>query len=192
MKYIYLLPSRMLSFFLVIGLTFGSLSAVAQDRTALDNDVNAAIKKLLATSPAAKELASSAEGLLVFPKISKAGFVIGVQYGNGALVRPKKSGGYYVDDYFSIKSASGGIQVGVQSFGDVMILMTDTAVEHIETSNGWEELGTGPSIVIVNKGIAKTLTTKTAKSDVYAFTFGLKGLMAGLDLQGTRIQRLRK
>jgi lipid-binding SYLF domain-containing protein len=191
MNYIYLLSSRIFCLFLLIGVTFGSTSATAKDRTALDNDVHAAIKLLKATSPAARRLASSAKGALVFPNIVKAGFLVGVQYGEGALVRAKQGGGYYIASYYNITSASYGLQVGVQSFGYVMALMTDVAVQNVELSAGWE-LGVGPSIVIVDAGLAKTLTTETAKSDVYAFTFGQKGLMGGLGLQGTKITRLNK
>ena len=157
----------------------------------MDNDVHAAIAYLLETSPAAKELAKTAKGALVFPNIVKAGFIVGIQYGEGALVRAKQGGGYYISGYYSITSASYGLQAGVQSFGYVMALMTDAAVEHVETRRGWE-LGVGPSIVVVDAGMAKTLTTETAKSDVYAFTFGQKGLMAGLGLQGSKITRMNR
>jgi lipid-binding SYLF domain-containing protein len=191
MNYIYLLSSRIFCLFLLIGVTFGSTSATAKDRTSLDNDVHAAIKLLKATSPAARRLASSAKGALVFPNIVKAGFLVGVQYGEGALVRAKQGGGYYIASYYNISSASYGLQAGVQSFGYVMALMTDVAVQNVEYGDGWE-LGVGPSIVLVDEGIAKTLTTETAKSDVYAFTFGQKGLMAGLGLQGTKVTRLTK
>ena len=183
--------SRLFPLFLLIGVTFGSLSAAAENRTALDNDVHAAIAQLLETSPAAKRLASSAKGALVFPNIVKAGFIVGIQYGNGALVRAKQGGGYYIASYYNMSAVSYGFQAGVQSFGYVLALMTDAAVENVETSQGWE-LGVGPSIVIVDSGLAKTLTTETAKSDVYAFTFGQKGLMAGMGLQGTKITRLNK
>ena len=183
MNPLYSLSSKLFSLLLLTGVTFASMPAAAQDRAALDNDVHAAITLLLQTSPAAKRLASSARGALVFPNIVKAGFLVGVQYGNGALVRRRQGGGYYIASYYNIKSASYGLQAGVQSFGYVMALMTDAAVEHVETSHGWE-LGVGPSIVVVDAGLAKTLTTETAKSDVYAFTFGQKGLMAGLGLQG--------
>ncbi len=83
----YLLSSRLLSLYLLIGMAFGSLSAAAAERTALDNDVHAAMALLLETSPAAKILAPSAKGALIFPTIVKAGFIVGIQYGNGALVR---------------------------------------------------------------------------------------------------------
>ncbi len=191
MNYMYVLSSRLSPLFLLIGVTFGSLSAAAQDRTALDNDVHAAIALLLETSPAAKRLAPSAKGALVFPRIFKAGFLVGVLYGDGALVRAKQGGGYYIASYYNMSAVSYGYQAGVQSFGYVLALMTDAAVENVETSQGWE-LGVGPSVVIVDTGMAKTLTTETAKSDVYAFTFGQKGLMGGLGLQGTKVTRLNK
>ena len=106
-------------------------------------------------------------------------------------MRRKRGGGYYIANYYNITSASYGLQAGVQTFGYVMALMTDAAVENVETGDGWE-LGVGPSIVIVDEGLARTLTTETAKSDVYAFTFGQKGLMAGLGLQGSKITRLNR
>ncbi len=191
MNFMYSLSSRLFALSLLIGVTFGSLPAAAQDRTALDNDVHAAIALLLETTPAAKRLASRAKGALVFPNIVKAGFLVGIQYGNGALVRAKQGGGYYIASYYNITSLSYGMQAGVQSFGYVMALMTDAAVENVESGRGWE-LGVGPSIVVVDAGMAKTLTTETAKSDVYAFTFGQKGLMGGLGLQGTKITRLNR
>ncbi len=191
MNYMHLLSSRLFPLVLLIGVTVGSLPAAAHDRTALDNDVHAAIALLLETTPAAKRLAETAKGALVFPNIVKAGFIVGAQYGNGALVRAKQGGGYYIAGYYNISSASYGLQAGIQSFGYVMVLMTDAAVENVETSQGWE-LGVGPSIVVVDAGVAMSLTTETAKSDVYAFTFGQKGLMAGMGLQGSKVTRLRK
>ena len=189
MTHICSIAGRFLALSLVIGLNYGSLPAAAQNRTSMDRDVDAAIQLLLDTEPAAQRLASGARGALVFPNIVKAGFLIGIQYGNGALVRPKQGGGYYIVDYYNISSASYGLQAGVQSFGYVMVLMTDAAVEYVETRPGFE-LGVGPSIVIVDAGVARTLTTTTAKSDIYGFTFGQKGLMAGLGLQGTKITKL--
>ncbi len=191
MNYTYVLSSRFFPLFFLIGVTFGSLSAAAEERTALDNDVHAAIAQLLETSPAAKRLSSSAKGALVFPNVVKAGFMVGVLYGDGALVRAKQGGGYYIASYYNMSAVSYGFQAGVQAFGYVLALMTDAAVENVETSQGWE-LGVGPSIVIVDAGMAKTLTTETAKSDVYAFTFGQKGLMGGLGLQGTKVTRMNK
>lgn len=161
----------------------------AEETPAYDADVYAAVDALKKASPAAVDLAKNARGLLIFPNIVKAGFIVGVQYGKGALVKPKQAGGYYIDGHYSITSGSYGLQAGVQSFGYALMLMTDAAVEHVETSAGWE-LGVGPSIVVVDQGMAKSLTTETAKDDVYAFTFGQKGLMAGMGLQGSKVTRL--
>ncbi len=189
MNYMYLLSSRLFALFLIIGLTFGSLPAAAKERNALENDVHAAIKLLLETSPVAKELAKTAKGALVFPNIVKAGFLVGVKYGDGALVRASKIGGYYIVDFYNLSSVSYGLQAGVQSFGNVMFLMTDAAVENVETREGWE-LAVGPSIVILDAGMAKTFSTETLKSDVYVITFNQKGLMAGLGIKGIKITKL--
>ncbi len=160
-----------------------------EGRPGLDADVHAAIKLLKETNPVAKALGPNARGALVFPNVTKAGFIVGGLYGTGALVKAKQGGGYYLDGYYSIAAGSYGLQAGVQSFGYVLLLMTDAAVEQVETSANWD-LGVGPSIVVVDAGMAKTLTIATADSDVYSFTFGQKGLMAGLGLQGSKITKL--
>ena len=79
----------------------------------------------------------------------------------------------------------------MQSFGYALFPMNDKAIEYLSKSDGWE-LGVGPSIVIVNKGKAKSLTTTTLQDDVYAFIFDQKGLMAGLGIQGSKITRLEQ
>ena len=175
--------------FLIIGFLLGTTSARAEDKAALDRDIDAALHQLIETTPAAKAIMKQAKAALVFPNIVKAGFIAGVQHGQGGLAKRKVGGGYYVSDYYSVTAASYGLQAGVQSFGYVMLLMSDAAVQHIETSNNWE-LGSGPTIVILDQGKAKTLSTETLKDDVYAFTFGQEGLMAGMGLQGSKITKL--
>jgi lipid-binding SYLF domain-containing protein len=161
--------------------------AVCADTAAeLDRDVDAALDKLYSREPAAKALAAEAKGILVFPGIVKGGLIIGAQYGEGALRVKGKTTGYY-----RTVAASYGLQAGVQKFGYALFLMTDSALTYLEKSEGWE-IGVGPSIVIVDEGIAKSLTTTTAKSDIYAFFFDQKGLMAGLGLQGTKITKIEK
>src|SRR5580698_6842972 len=147
-------------------------------------DANAALKKLYESEPVAKAIGEKAKAVLVFPNIVKAGFVVGAQYGEGALI----VNGQVTSHYNSV-AASYGLQAGVQSFGYAMFLMTDNALQYLHKSDGWE-LGVGPSIVIVDKGKAKSLTTTTLQDDVYAFIFDQKGLMAGLGLQGSKITKL--
>jgi lipid-binding SYLF domain-containing protein len=85
-------------------------------------------------------------------------------------------------------AASYGLQAGVQAFGYALFLMNDKALEYLDKSDGWE-IGVGPSIVIVDQGKAKTMTSTTLRDDVYAFIFSQKGLMAGAGIQGSKITK---
>ncbi len=162
-----------------------SAAATAADRGALERDARAALQKLTSTVPAAKSLSGSAMAVLVFPKITKAGLGIGGQYGDGVLFRQGKVAGHY-----NTSGASYGLQAGAQQFGYAMFLMNDKAVGALGANEGFE-VGVGPSVVVIDEGKAKTLTTTTAKDDIYAFIFGQKGLMAGLGIQGNKITRLK-
>ena len=150
----------------------------------LDDDAAAALRSLYEGSPAARVLGEKAAGILVFPNIVKAGFLFGAQFGEGTLFR----GGRKVANYRSV-AGSYGFQAGVQTFGYAMFLMTNAAVEYLDRSGGWE-VGVGPSIVVVDVGVARDLTTTTIQSDVYAFVFDQKGLMAGIGIQGSKITRV--
>lgn len=150
----------------------------------IDKGVDLALEKLYAASPVAKELSTIAKGILVFPDVIKAGLMVGAQYGQGALRVNGKTTGYY-----NTVAASYGLQAGAQSFGYAMFLMTEDALAYLDKSGGWE-VGVGPSLVVVDEGVARNLSTSTAKDDIYAFIFGQKGLMAGIGLQGSKITRI--
>jgi len=160
-------------------------SAFAITAAEIDKEVDKALQTLYSSSPAAVKLSKHAKGILVFPKIIKGGFIIGGHYGVGALRVNGKTVAYY-----KTVAGSYGLQAGVQSYGYALFFMTDKALKHILNSNGWE-VGVGPSIVIVDKGTAKSLTTTTGKDDIYAFFFNQKGLMAGLGLQGSKITQFQ-
>jgi lipid-binding SYLF domain-containing protein len=159
-------------------------NALAADRSALDRDGQRAYQKLVAAVPAAKSIGKSAAAVLVFPKVTKAGLVVGGQYGEGVLLKGGKPAGYY-----STAGASYGLQAGAQQYGYAMFFMNDGALAALNKADGFE-IGAGPSVVVVDQGMAKSLTTTTAMKDVYAFVFGQKGLMAGVGLQGNKITRL--
>ena len=169
---------------LAINLIVFAVPAIAETAAEIDKDVALALEKLYATSPAAKELSKGAKGILVFPDVLKAGLIVGGQYGKGALIVHGKTAGYY-----NTVAASYGLQAGAQSFGYAMFLLTDKAISYLNKSGGWE-VGVGPSVVVVDAGMAKNLTTTTAKEDIYAFVFGQKGLMAGIGLQGSKITKI--
>jgi lipid-binding SYLF domain-containing protein len=170
----------------VLAFTQWSNTAWAESAAGIDADADAALSKLYEVQPVAKMLSEKAAAVLIFPNVVKAGFIVGGQYGQGALRKKGKTVGYY-----STAAASYGLQAGAQSFGYVLFLMTPSAVKYLSKSDGWE-IGVGPSIVIVDEGFARTLTTTTLKSDVYAFIFSQEGLMAGIGLQGSKITRIKK
>ncbi len=157
---------------------------VAEDAV-LKQDSLAALQTLYAKEPKAKEIGDKSKAILVFPNLVKAGFIAGVQGGDGVLIENGKITGVYNNT-----AVSYGLQAGVQTFAEAMFLTTDAAVNYLHSSNGWS-IGMGPSVVVVDAGAARSLTTTTLQSDVYAFIFGQQGLMAGLGLQGQKITRLR-
>ena len=177
---------RLLSFIAIaFAATSLGVSSVRADSAAeIRRDSRAALDQLYASSPAARKLRDSATAVLVFPRILKAGFLVGGQHGDGALFSGGKVRGYYKS-----VAASYGLQAGVQKFGYALFFMTQNDLDYLRKSDGWE-IGTGPSVVIVDQGMARSFTTTTLKKGVYAFAFGQKGLMAGLGLQGTKITRI--
>jgi lipid-binding SYLF domain-containing protein len=158
-------------------------ASVAEANT-LESNARTALEQLYETTPSAKMLGDKAKGVLVFPRIVKAGWMAGGQYGRGVLFKQGRVAGYY-----NTVAASFGLQAGAQSFSYVMLQMNDNALTYLDRSGGWE-VGVGPSVVVVDAGVARSLTTTTAREDVYAFIFGQQGLMAGVGLQGSKITKI--
>jgi lipid-binding SYLF domain-containing protein len=162
----------------------GAPPAEAADRPKLDREAREALQVLYAKNTAARLLGENARAVLVFPNIYKAGFLFGGQVGNGVLEKAGKRAGYY-----NSVAASYGLQAGVQVFGYALFFMNDKALAYLDKSEGFE-IGIGPSIVLVDAGLARTLTSTTITQDVYAFIFDQKGLMAGIGIQGSKITKL--
>lgn len=149
-------------------------------------DSRAALNDLYRTNPKARELGRRAKGILVFPNITKGGFMLGGMGGNGALVRNDGS----IRDYYQTGGLSYGIQAGVQKYGYALFLMDNQAFANINRADGWE-VGSSPSLVIVDEGMAASLSTTTIDQGTYAFFFNQRGLMGGLGLQGSKITRIQ-
>ena len=161
-----------------------TLSQETSKAARLAGDAQTALTELYATTPFAKSLAKKANAILVFPKIKKAGFVVGGQHGEGALLKNNTAVAYY-----DTSGASLGLQAGGQQFGYALFFMNEKALKQLDAADGWE-VGVGPSICVVDQGMAKSMTTTTLQDDIYAFVFGQKGLMAGVGLQGNKITRI--
>jgi len=164
-----------------------AIPQISQAETAavINRDVTNALNTLYKTTPAAKKMSEIAKGVLVFPSIIKGGFIIGGQYGEGALRVNGKTTGYY-----RTVAASYGLQAGAQSFGYAMFFLSDDDLKYLKSSEGWE-VGVGPTVVVMDEGLSRSYTTTTAKSGVYAFFFNQKGLMAGLGIQGSKISKIQ-
>ena len=173
---------------LMLASIFGPSSQRADAATAaqLNADGKAALNRLYAQSDRASRYARDARAILVFPKIVKGGFMIGGQGGEGVLFVGGRPTGYY-----KIGAVSFGLQAGGQSFSYALFLMNDKALTYLRKSDGWA-IGSGPSVVVVDKGAAMSRTSTTLAEDVYAFPFGQKGLMAGLGLEGSKITPIRR
>jgi len=152
----------------------------------IDRDAARALADLTSRDPTAKMLSERAKGILVFPTMVKAGFMFGGQIGEGALRKKGKTVAFY-----NSVAASYGFQAGVQSFSYALFFMNDAALNQLDATRGFE-IGVGPSIVLLDQGLARTLTSNTLTSDVYALVFGQKGLMAGAGIQGSKITRIEK
>lgn len=144
-----------------------------------------ALNDLYRSNPAARRLGARAKGIIVFPSIAKGGLMVGGMAGNGALIRNDGT----IRDFYQTAGASYGLQAGIQEFGYALFLMDDAAFANLNRSGGWE-LGSSPSLVIVDEGVAASLSTTTMNESTYAFFFNQRGLMGGLGLQGSRITRI--
>jgi lipid-binding SYLF domain-containing protein len=158
--------------------------ALASSTSEIDRSAAQALTTLYKNTPDAKALADKAVAVLVFPKIVKGGFIIAGQFGDGALRKNGKSVAYYRS-----LAASYGFQAGVQAFGYVLFFMDDASLQYIDNSDGWE-LGVGPSLVVLDEGFGRNVSTTTLQKGVYAFIFDQKGLMGGAGIQGSKITRI--
>jgi lipid-binding SYLF domain-containing protein len=161
----------------------GTPSAIAQDKAEISKEAHAALASLYEKVAEAKALGAKADAILVFPKIVKAGLGIGGQHGDGALIKGGKTVAYY-----KTTGGSFGLQAGAQTYGYAMFFMNDKALQQLDKANGFE-VGVGPTVVVMDEGKAKNITTTTMNDDIYAFIFGQKGLMAGLGIQGNKIRK---
>ena len=170
-----------------VSVTLGSFfagSVLAASAKEIDKKATQALTTLYRTTPGAKKLAEKAKAVLIFPDIVKAGFMVGGQFGDGAL----RKGGKTVAYYRSL-AGSYGFQAGAQTFGYVLFFMDDASLKYLDQSDGWE-VGTGPSLVVLDEGFGKSLSTTTLQEGVYAFIFNQKGLMGGVGIQGSKITRI--
>jgi lipid-binding SYLF domain-containing protein len=173
------------AFFFLLGVLQSS-PAFAQNKSTTTQQAQQALNQLLKSNADARVLNSKAVAVLVFPNITKAGLMIGGQYGDGVLLSKGKPIAYY-----NTTGVSYGMQIGAQEYGYAMFFMKQIAITALDSTDGFE-VGVGPSVVVVDEGFAKSNTSINLQEDIYAFIFNQKGLMAGLGIQGNKITKLKK
>ncbi|WP_170787231.1 YSC84-related protein [Ruegeria lacuscaerulensis] len=152
----------------------------------IDNGASAALDQLYSNSSEARDLSEEAIAILIFPKVTAGGLVVGGQFGEGAMRENGVTTGYY-----NIAGASYGFQAGVQQFSYAMFFMNDAALEYFRNNNGWEA-GTGPTLVGGDQGWSASMGTNDLQGDIVPIVFGQEGLMAGTSLKGTKISKIDK
>ncbi len=160
--------------------------ANAARKIVLDARIEEAIEEFYEQTSAGEKLAKKAKGMLVFPTVGKAGFGIGGEYGEGALIIKGEKVQYY-----SSAAASIGFQIGVQSKRQIILFLEKSDLESFQHSEGWE-VGVDGSIAIATLGAGGEIDTKMLNQPVVGFIFGNKGLMFNLSLEGTKFSKIEK
>jgi lipid-binding SYLF domain-containing protein len=177
-----------LSLLSAIAIAFSALvltptHAVATRAKNISRDSREALQDLLASNSGARNVARQSVAVLVFPSIKKGGFMVAFQRGIGALFVHGRTAGYYES-----VAGSYGFQAGIQKFGYALFFTSHDSLSYLNSASGWN-VGTAPSLVVVDKGMSGSIGTLNLRKGIYAFFFNQAGLMGGLGLQGSKITR---
>lgn len=169
---------------MMIGFTMSSAS-LARSKAEIDVSASAALTKFYALNPMNKDLADKAAGVLVFGHVTKAGAGVAGEFGEGEL----QVHGATVE-YYSVSSASVGLTLGMAHHSEVILFMTQAALDKFTHSDGWS-VGADGSFALVSKGAAGQYDTVTLSKPVLGFVFHEKGLMGDLSLEGSKISKIK-
>jgi len=150
----------------------------------IDARVSATLNQMYSEYPNTRTLADKANGMLVMPLVTEAGFGFGGAYGRGALLVNNVT-----VDYYSVAKASGGLQIGAQQYAHVLFFLTDAALSEFRSSPGYAA-GADIEYVISDKGDSLNADTTTALSPVVAVIFARAGLRLGATLEGSKYTRI--
>lgn len=164
--------------------TSGSTADPAAQRAEIGQGVDSTLDRLYKEVKGSRELVAKASGVLVFPRVVSAGLVVGGEYGKGALRAGGQTAGYY-----SMASLSVGLQAGAQSKAIIILFMTRDALDKFRASSGWTA-GVDGTVALLKVGANGEIDTSTATQPVEALVLTNAGLMAGLNLEGTKITKL--
>lgn len=161
-----------------------STASTSEQRQEINRSANATLAKLYEAAPESKELMARAKGVLIFPSVLSASFIVGAEHGKGVL----RVGGANTA-YYSTTAGSIGFQAGAQSKAMVLLFMTDASLDAFRNSNGWT-IGADATVAVVNIGANGRIDTNTAQQPIVGFVLNNGGLMAGVSVEGTKIAKL--
>jgi len=179
----------LLSGFVILTVSiFGAFSNNTYAKTAaeIDADASQTLKRFYKEVDGSTELASSAKALLVMSGVTKAGFLVGGEYGQGALRIGGKTQGYY-----NLVAGSYGFTFGVEQMDIIIAFMTEEALNEFKNVAGWE-VGVTGNVAIIDVGGGKRLDTTSLKDPVVAFVFEPQGLMVDVSLKGAKFTKIKK
>ena len=161
-------------------------SAAAKTAAEIDAGVAAARDQCAKQIKGCEAAAEKAQGMLVFPEVTKAAIGVGGSYGEGALIVGDKTAGYY-----STAAASVGLQLGAEKHAQIIMFTTAEALDKFRNSSGWEA-GANAQVAMIDEGKAADIDSVLRSTPVVAFVFGQKGLMGDLSVEGSKITKLER
>ena len=176
---------RLLLLISAISALFSS-NLFAKTAKEIDASVDAAIQRFYKQVGGAREFVKTSKGMLVMPNVVKGAFIVGGEYGEGAL----RIGGKTVD-YYNTISGSIGFQIGGESKDIILLFMTDEALRNFRASKGWEA-GVDGNVALISIGAGERADTTTTKEPIVGFVFDAKGLIADISLKGAKFSKLDK
>jgi lipid-binding SYLF domain-containing protein len=174
---------RFLLFITVIGVLFTN-SLLAKTAREIDVEVEVAIERFHAQVVGAKQLIEASKGMLVMPNVFKGAFLIGGEYGEGALRVDGKT-----VDYYSTASGSIGIQIGGQKKDIILLFMTEEALKQFRAAKGWEA-GLDGNVAFWKYGAGVREDTTTTKEPIIGFVIDAKGLIADFSFKGAKFSKM--
>ena len=173
-------------FLILIFSAFSATSLLAKTAKEIDASVDVAIGRFYKQVKGAEKFVKASKGMLVMPNVVKGAFIVGGEYGEGAL----RIGGKSVD-YYNTVSGSIGFQIGGQKKDIILLFMTEEALKKFRASKGWEA-GVDGNVALISAGAGERADTTTSKDTIIGFVFDAKGLIADISIKGAKFSKVDK
>ena len=164
----------------------GGSGLEAKTAKEIDASVDVTIERFYKQVEGSKQLAGKSKAMLVMPNVIKGAFIVGGEYGEGALRISGKT-----IDYYNLVSGSFGFQIGGEAKDIILLFMKEGALKKFRNSSGWEA-GIDGNVALITVGAGERVDTKTAQEDIIGFVFDAKGLIADISLKGAKFTKLDK